>query len=49
MIFSCVIALKPVLSERSEFTDLAMEYEKIILILCEAHQASDVEQFNFMV
>ncbi|WP_207753069.1 hypothetical protein [Clostridium yunnanense] len=34
MILSDVMALKTVLFERSEFTVLAMEYEKIILILC---------------
>ncbi|WP_261856709.1 hypothetical protein [Clostridium folliculivorans] len=34
MIFSDGMALKTVLFERSEFTVLAMEYDKIILILC---------------
>ncbi|WP_164880636.1 hypothetical protein [Clostridium manihotivorum] len=38
MVFSDVMALKTVLFERSEFTVLAMEYEEIILILCEVHQ-----------
>jgi hypothetical protein len=34
MIFSDGMALRNCMFERSEFTVLAMEYDKIILILC---------------